>query len=72
MIPELGKYYYVDYKDNTNPKGSYCGIALCVNKYEYDEAGNKLNPVMYEFKHSQEGKNVLSLFVEKEILLKAV
>jgi hypothetical protein len=71
MLPELGKYYYVDYVDNENPGGSYCGIALCIKKYEYDEQGNKLDPILYEFEHPQDGKNVLSLFVDKEIIMEA-
>ena len=71
IIPKPGKYYYVDYKDQLDSKGSYCGIALCVNKYEYDKGGNKLNEALYEFEHPQNGKNVLSLFTASEILLEA-
>ena len=72
MIPKLGKYYYINYVDKIEPAGSYDGIALCVGKYEYNEAGDKLREALYEFEHPQGGKKVLSLFTAAEIILEAV
>jgi hypothetical protein len=71
MTPSVGKYYFVDYKDNTAPEGSYSGIALCVKKYTHDGSGHVLADPLFEFEHPQNGKLVLSLFLAKEVIMEA-
>ena len=72
MIPELGKFYYIDYTDKENPEGSFFGVARCVKEYKYNEAGEKLLKPMYEFEHQDKsGKMTLSLFYADEIIMEA-
>lgn len=72
MKPKIGKYYYINYEDKQQPEGSYYGLAKCVGKYERNEAGDPVYPVMYEFEHPDDkGELVLSLYYEQEILMEA-
>ena len=73
MIPKIDEYYFVDYRDQLEPEGAYMGIAKCVRIFQEDAYGKRLKEPLYEFMHpDKEGKMVLSLFVNKEILLPAV
>lgn len=72
MKPTIGKYYYIDYIDKEQPEANYMGLARCVGKYERDEEGRDIFPVLYEFEHpDKNGELTLSLFYEKEILIPA-
>jgi hypothetical protein len=72
MKPAIGKYYYIDYEDKKEPEANFMGIARCVGKYERDETGKDIYPVLYEFEHTDNHGNLtLSLFYEREILMPA-
>jgi hypothetical protein len=72
MKPTPGKYYYINYEDDEHPEGSYFGVARYVNKYERNEKGENLKEPMYEFEHpDKDGKLVLSLFMDSEIIFEA-
>lgn len=69
MIPEKGKFYYINYEDKEEPTGSYFGPGRCVNIFHTDQAGNPIEP-LYEFEHPNEhGELVLSVFYAKEIVM---
>jgi hypothetical protein len=71
MRPSIGKFYYINYEDKENPKGSYFGIARCVATYERNENGEQLVRPLYEFEHPQDDKMVLSLFFDDEVVMEA-
>jgi hypothetical protein len=71
MKPTIGRYYYINYEDKTEPEGSYFGIAKCVDKYERDDKGANLPESMYEFEHPLKDKMVRQLYIEKEIFMEA-
>ncbi len=71
MTPTIGKFYYIDYTDKEQPKGSYFGIAKCVGKYERDENGNNLKEPFYEFEHPQDNQMVRSLYMRSEVIMEA-
>jgi hypothetical protein len=72
MIPKIGKYYYINYEDKEQPKGSFAGLAKCVRRYERNEAGEPVWPILYEFEHqTAKGEWVLSLYYENEVILEA-
>jgi hypothetical protein len=69
MIPEKGKFYYINYVDKEEPAGSYFGPGRCVAVFDKDETGNPIKP-LYEFEHPDDkGKLVLSVFYENEIII---
>ena len=71
MIPEVGKFYYIDYTDHEQPEGSYFGIARCIKIHSHDEKGTPINPALYEFEHEKDGKLWASLFYSNEIIMEA-
>jgi hypothetical protein len=72
MTPTIGKFYYIDYKDAEQPKGSYFGIARCVGKYERDENGQNLKEPFYEFEHPLNDHGMVrQLYVSREIIMEA-
>jgi hypothetical protein len=71
MIPEKGKFYYINYEDKQEPSGSYFGIGRCVDIYDTDKSGQPIKP-LYEFEHPDDhGALTLSVFYAEEILMEA-
>ena len=72
MIPQLGKFYYIDYTDHDQPEGSFFGIAECVNIFNRAKDGREIEQSLYEFKHQDKKGNIcLSLFYAKEVMFEA-
>ena len=71
MIPQKGKFYYIDYTDKDEPEGSYFGLGRCVEVYSTDELGNPITP-LYEFEHpDKQGNMILSVYYANEIIMEA-
>jgi hypothetical protein len=72
VIPEPGKFYYIDYTDAEEPEGSYFGLAKCMGVYSRNRKGEQIYPPLYEFMHpTKEGDQTLSLFYASEVVMEA-
>jgi hypothetical protein len=72
VIPQPGKFYYIDYTDSEQPEGSYFGIAQCIKICDRKESGQKIYPPLYEFLHpTKDGEQTRSLFYASEVLMEA-
>ena len=70
MIPQTGKFYYINYEDKDEPSGSYFGPARCVAVYKQDKDGQPIPEPLYEFEHPDEHESlVLSLFYANEVVI---
>lgn len=71
MIPQIGKFYYINYQDKDTPSGSYFGLGRCVEIYNKDVSGKPIKP-LYEFEHPDEhGKMALSVYYAEEVMMEA-
>lgn len=72
MKPKKGKYYFINYVDHEDPRGSFDGIAECIGEHLKDAKGRYLKDPFYEFVHKDaEGNMVASLFTASEVILEA-
>jgi hypothetical protein len=70
ITPKPGMFYFIDYIDPVQPKGSYFGIAKCINVCDSDEEGERIIPPLYEFIHpTADGEMVSSLFYAAEVVM---
>jgi len=71
MIPQIGKFYYINYEDKDEPTGNYFGLGRCVEIYNTDTSGKPIKP-LYEFEHPDEhGKMTLSVYYANEVMMEA-